>query len=567
MVSSRSFLEVLIDGLPRDFVKAQPVIRAEIAPILIKFDKGTLEHFIDLIRRKTKTSRKAIDAEIEAAEEEERLNQSKKEEKVDPEVEKEAQALAMDPMLFRKRINTVNEAGVVGERGVIAMYMCALDSRLLPEDPVSPNVLAMKNAGHFGSGKSYTLTTCLQIYPKSAYYLMTNGSAKSIFFLKGGLKHKALIVTEGFQFQTNNAVDSELVYSIRSLLSEGRISYSVVEKDEDGHLITIEKKLEGPTSFLTTTTMESLEAQFEDRLFTIHPDESIDQTKSVLMRIAEQRDGTFKGLDQKTIDSWKLFHQSLKPVNVLIPFARDIIQFINKNATVPLATRRASKRVMTVIQTVACAYQHQRQKDDQGRVTAEISDYWMALQIVHEAFRENMGDQSKNTEERLKVIKEEGKILPKELAKRLGVSGSAISGWSNKKVREEVLVWCDEFDEVFLNDKDLKKAKHSGKAYLKISDSYIPINVAGLPTPFDLTGDPKWNEGGEFLLRYDLELKIKPVADKVFTPVKEVLIPHLNTPEDKEPVNNIHNSENEKTGVKVFSHYEGKVIDFESFPF
>ena len=211
MVSSRSFLEVLIDGLPRDFVKAQPVIRAEIAPILIKFDKGTLEHFIDLIRRKTKTSRKAIDAEIEAAEEEERLNQSKKEEKVDPEVEKEAQALAMDPMLFRKRINTVNEAGVVGERGVIAMYMCALDSRLLPEDPVSPNVLAMKNAGHFGSGKSYTLTTCLQIYPKSAYYLMTNGSAKSIFFLKGGLKHKALIVTEGFQFQTNNAVDSELV--------------------------------------------------------------------------------------------------------------------------------------------------------------------------------------------------------------------------------------------------------------------------------------------------------------------------------------------------------------------
>lgn len=567
MASSRSFLEILIDGLPRDFVKAQPVIRTEIAPILIKFDKGILEHFIDLIRKKTKTSRKAIDVEIEAAEEEERLNQSKKEEKIDPEVEKEAQEIGMNLMLFKKRIDTVNEAGVVGERGVIAMYMCALDSRLLPEDPISPNVLAMKNAGHFGSGKSYTLTTCLQVYPKSAYYLMTNGSAKSIFFLRGGLKHKALIVTEGFQFQTNNAVDSELVYSIRSLLSEGRISYSVVEKDEDGHLITIEKKLEGPTSFLTTTTMESLEAQFEDRLFTIHPDESIDQTKAVLMRIAEQRDGSFKGLDQKTIDSWKLFHESLKPVNVLIPFARDIIQFINKNATVPLATRRASKRVMTVIQTIACAYQHQRQKDEQGRVIAEISDYWMALQIVQEAFRENMGDQSKNTEARLNVIKEEGKILPKELAKKLGVSGSAISGWSNKKVREEVLVWCDEFDEVFLNDKDLKKAKHSGKAYLKISDSYIPINVAGLPTPFDLTGDSHWDEGGKLLLKYDLELKIKPEPDKVFSGVKEVFTPDLNTSEDKEPVNNIHNSENEKTGVKVFTHYEGKVIDFETFQF
>jgi hypothetical protein len=246
---------------------------------------------------------------------------------------------------------------------------------------------------------------------------MTNGSDKSIFFLKEGLKHKALIITEGFQFQTNNAIDSEFVYSIRSLLSEGRISYSVVEKDEDGHHTTIEKKLEGPTSFITTTVMESLEAQFEDRLFTIHPDESVEQTKAVLERIAEQRDGSFKGLDQKTINSWKLFHQSLKPVTVLIPFAKDIIRFINRNATVPLATRRAAKRVMTVIQTIGCAYQHQRQKDDQGRVIAEISDYWMALQIVEEAFRENMGDQSKNTEERLEIIKQEGKIFPKSWQK------------------------------------------------------------------------------------------------------------------------------------------------------
>jgi len=557
MVSSRSFLEILIDELPRDFVKAQPIIKTEIAPILIKLDKGILEHFINLIRKRTKTNQKAILAEIEAAEEEKLKQSQQEEEKVDPEVEKEAQVLAMDPLLFKKRIDMVNKAGVVGERGVIAMYVCALDSRLLPEDPVSPNVLAMKNAGHFGSGKSYTLITCLQVYPKSAYYLMTNGSAKSIFFLRGGLKHKALIVTEGFQFQTNNAVDSELVYSIRSLLSEGRISYSVVEKDEDGHLITIEKKLEGPTSFLTTTTMESLEAQFEDRLFTIHPDESIDQTKAVLMRIAEQRDGTFKGLDQKTIDSWKLFHQSLKPVNVLIPFARDIIQFINKNATVPLATRRASKRVMTVIQTIACAYQHQRQKDEQGRVIAEISDYWMALQIVHEAFRENMGDQSKNTEERLEIIKEEGKISPKELAKKLGVSGSAISGWSNKKVREEVLTWCDEFDEVFLNDKDLKKAKHSGKAYLKISDSYTPVNAAGLPTPFDLTHDEKWNQGGELLLKYDLELKVKPEPDGVLTPCLGVLTPDLNTIQEDNLVNIIQNSDDEQEGVKVFSEIPG----------
>jgi hypothetical protein len=244
-------------------------------------------------------------------------------------------------------------------------------------------VLAIKNAGHFGAGKSFTLSTCLLIYPNSAYFLMTNGSAKSIFFLKGGLKHKALIITEGFQFQENNAVDSELVYSIRSLLSEGRVNYCVVEKDEKtGQLTTIEKKVEGPTSFITTTVLESLEAQFEDRLFTIHPDESVEQTKRIILVNMKKKAGKFQGLDQKTIDSWKKYHEYLKPVDVLIPFAEEIGEFITRDGEPPIATRRASNRVMTVIQSIACAYQQQRKRDSNGRVIAEIGDYWMAFQIV-----------------------------------------------------------------------------------------------------------------------------------------------------------------------------------------
>ena len=243
MKDSKSLLEILIDGLPGDFIKAQPVIKEDLAPILIELDEAKYEHYFGIIRKKTKTNQKALEADMDAARNAKREALAKKEEKkVDPEVEKCAQEIAMDPLLFKKRIDVVNEAGVVGERGVIAMYLCALDSRLLPDDPISPNVLAIKNAGHFGAGKSYTLTTCLQIYPNSSFYQMTNGSAKSIFFLEGGLKHKALIVTEGFQFQANNAADSELVYAIRSLLSEGRLNYSVVEKDDKGQFRTMDQK-------------------------------------------------------------------------------------------------------------------------------------------------------------------------------------------------------------------------------------------------------------------------------------------------------------------------------------
>ena len=46
-----------------------------------------------------------------------------------------------------------------------------------------------------------------------------------------------------------------------------------------------------------------------------------------------------------------------------------------------------------------------------------MSDYWMALQIVQEAFRENLGALDKKTEKYLEAIKESGRITPGNLAK------------------------------------------------------------------------------------------------------------------------------------------------------
>ena len=139
----------------------------------------------------------------------------------------------------------------------------------------------------------------------------------------------------------------------------------MVVKDSEGNLATIEKKLEGPTSFITTTIMESLEPEMEDRLFTVHPDEFTAQTKAVGRMIAEQKAGIFEGSDPKKVNSWKLFHESLKPVDVVVPFAPSIMDFTEQTPNLPIATRRAANRMLTVIRTIACAYQHQRKRDSQ----------------------------------------------------------------------------------------------------------------------------------------------------------------------------------------------------------
>lgn len=556
MNDAQSVLEILIEKLPDNYIKALPYFKEEIAPLLTGINGGILQHYTKLIANKTKTTVKVISTEIEAVKQLKKEKESKKEEVIiDPEVEKGALALTKDPMVFRKRIDVINQAGVVGERRIIAMYECAIDSRLLPDNFLNPNVLAVKNAGHFGAGKSYILTMCTQIYPENAFYMIINGSAKSLYYLQGGLKNKCLIVTEGFQFQENNAADSELVYAIRSLISEGRVNYNTVEKNDKGKLITVDKKLEGPTSFITTTIMENLEPQLEDRLFTIHPNEEIQQTKNIIEMTASQRSGTFVGLDSKTIDTWKYFHSQLKPVEVVIPYADKIAKYITKNDIVPMSTRRAFKRVLIVIQSVTCTYQYQREKNIQGNLISEMCDYWMALQIVEESFDENMGAHDEKTSARLEYIKENEATSPKKMAMDFGVSASAISQWVSKKIKDGIIVWCNDVGDAFDDEKDQKKAKHTGKAYLKIAEGTTNKPVTGLPSPFELTGNPDWDHEGKLLKLYDLKLNEKNL--EVFTPVKDAFMLPLNTSSNNHPVNIIDEFGNENGGVKVLSQNGG----------
>jgi hypothetical protein len=181
----------------------------------------------------------------------------------------------------------------------------------------------------------------------------------------------------------------------------------------------------------------------------------------------------------------------------------------------------------------------------------------MAYQVVQEAFRENMGGLDQKTEKYLSVIKEKERITPGNLAKIFRVSGAAISGWAWKSIQGGMIEWVDENGYHFVDDKALKKAKHQGIAYLKATETYQNETVKGLPTPFDLTGDSRWNEGGDLLELYDLGLDKRTVDRMVFTGVNPVFTPVLNTVKEDEIVNIIEYSGNEPDGVKVFSQIPG----------
>jgi hypothetical protein len=211
--------------------------------------------------------------------------------------------------------------------------------------------------------------------------------------------------------------------------------------------------------------------------------------------------GTGNGVDQKTLDAWKLFYQSLESVPVVIPYAADIAAFINRRGALPIASRRAFKRVLATIKTIALIHQRQRSRDDMGNVIAEYADYALAYQLIGDSFRESLGEGQRYTDERIRLIEKEGPITPRALSEKTGVSTAAISQWLRPMIEKGVLIWCDEKGLGFEDVAVLEKAKRSGKAYLMVAGGRF------LPTVYELTGDARWVECGELWKLYDLGIE------------------------------------------------------------
>ena len=185
---------------------------------------------------------------------------------------------------------------------------------------------------------------------------------------------------------------------------------------------------------------------------------------------------------------------------VVIPYAGDIASFVSRNGSLPLSARRSFKRVLSGTKTITLLHQKQRSRDEQGRFIATISDYAIVYQLLEESFAESLGNVKRYTDDRIRIVEKEGMMTPRALSDRTSVSTAAISQWLKPLIEKGVLKWCDETGAEFGDDLALEKAKRSGKAFMSVAGG------KSLPSPFQLTGDPRWDKDGDLYAAYELQL-------------------------------------------------------------
>lgn len=322
--------------------------------------------------------------------------------------------LARESDLLVRFDSGLRALGYVGDTRAARLVFLSLVSRVL-DRPIS---LAIK--GQSSCGKSFTVETTLRFFPGSAYHALTSMSETALAFLQEPLAHRMLIV-----FEAPGASSDKASYHIRTLLSEGQIRHQTVIKTPTG-LHPKELVIQGPTGYITTTTMTSLHAENETRMLSVPIADTAEQTRAVIQSVLEER------VIPEVDDAWKALHEwiALQPAAVTIPFAKQLAQEMSDGA---VRMRRDVKTIQGLIKSNALLHQASREKSKDGAVIATIEDYRSTYQLVYDLIAEGVGQAvSATVRETVEAVRQHVQHSPdgvmlKTIADELGLEKSTAS--------------------------------------------------------------------------------------------------------------------------------------------
>ncbi len=297
--------------------------------------------------------------------------------------------LAQSPNILDEVSGEVKRMGVAGEDQVAKLLYLTMTSRFLSR-PVS---VAVK--GPSSAGKSYVLEAVIKLFPEDSFYLFTSMSDRTLAFTEAEFTHRMILMAEA----SGLASDFQS-YLIRTLLSEGRIIYETVEKTKDGFKPRrIEK--EGPTGFICTTTAVNLHPENETRMLSLTVNDTKEQTKAILMALADNHKPEGKDLGR-----WHALQRWLETQtkDVEIPYAHELAELI---PPVAVRLRRDFTTLLNLIKSSAILHQVNRAKDKNREIVATIEDYKIVHELIYELISEGVeATVSKSVREVTRSVKE-----------------------------------------------------------------------------------------------------------------------------------------------------------------
>jgi hypothetical protein len=271
--------------------------------------------------------------------------------------------LARMPCILDRFAHDLVRCGLVGEDRAAKLLYLVLTSRCLKR-PVSAAI-----KGPSSGGKSYLVERVLSFFPSSGYHALSAMSERALAYSQEPLAHRFLVVFEAAGLQGDFAS-----YLVRSLLSEGRVRYETVEKTRDGLRPRLIER-EGPTGLLVTTTAVRLHPENETRLLSIPVTDTPEQTKHVLLALADEANGAVDVAPWHALQTWLEESEN----RVTVPYAPMLAHQI---PPVAVRLRRDFGAILSLIHAHALLHQATRMRDAERRIVATLDDYAGVRELV-----------------------------------------------------------------------------------------------------------------------------------------------------------------------------------------
>ncbi len=278
--------------------------------------------------------------------------------------------------------------------------------------------------GPSSGGKSEIRKQVLDFFPPESVISFTSLSEKALLYFEDEFSHKILSMGEAGGADEQTFQD----YLLRELISEGVLKYPTVQK-VGGELQTIVIEKHGPVSFMVTTTQLTLHAENETRMLSLEVDDSEDQTRAVLNKVAEL-EGLNASADAIDYGPWQDFQRWLEAGdhNVVVPYAKPLAAAIPPRA---VRLRRDLGQVIRAIKGHALLHRNHRSRDERGAIVADIDhDYAVVRDLMHGLLQETAEVKIKDTIlETIEAVSELTKDLPSTddpKAKAVGTTAKAV---------------------------------------------------------------------------------------------------------------------------------------------
>ncbi len=274
------------------------------------------------------------------------------------------------PNLLKNLNEKIGNAGVVGEENSRLLLFIIGSSYNMKE------TLHAIVQGTSGSGKTTQIKVVARLMPDEDVKRFTRVTEGS-FYNYGEFELENVLVV----IEDADGLEDKALFAFRELQSNGAISSSTTQKQDNGEMQSKEKWVRGPIASFSATTKGEYYEDNLGRCFVIVIDESKNQTDKVVSYQNQKAAGKIDlSLENQSIEFIQNCIRMLKPYEVINPFAEKILLPEDVHQK-----RRLNQNFQSIVKQITILNQYQREKDEKGRLITDKQDIIDAIEILFES--------------------------------------------------------------------------------------------------------------------------------------------------------------------------------------